>query len=179
MYINCKTHLKPKTSSLQKLMLNDDYIDFIDEYKYLGIWIDSQLSFTKHVRNIISNVSFRLGKLSRIRNCISKKTSLMVFKCMILPVLDYGDVFYSHAVHKHLIDKLQVLQNAAVRIICKLPKRTNTMQDEAELNLLPLMKRRLLHSTQLVAIYANTSSNLAETTARSMRMRGTTINRKH
>lgn len=99
MYIYHKTHLKPKTTSLKRLMLNNAYIDFIDEYKYLGIWIDSQLSFTKHVRNIISNVSFRLGKLSRIRNCISKKTALMLFKCMILPIFDYGDVFYDHVVN--------------------------------------------------------------------------------
>lgn len=58
MYINHKTHLKPKTASLQKLTFNSDYIDFVDEYKYLGIWIDSQLSFAKHIKNIISNVSF-------------------------------------------------------------------------------------------------------------------------
>lgn len=56
------------------LSFDGSMIEFVNEYKYLGVWIDSQLSFCKHIKSIIKNVSFKLSKLSKIRDCLSKKT---------------------------------------------------------------------------------------------------------
>lgn len=178
MFINHKTHCKPTSSSLRKLQLNSECIDFVDDYKYLGIWINSQLSFTKHVNSIISKVSFRLKILSRIRNCLSKQTSLLLYKCMILPIFDYGDIFFSHSANKVLLNKLQTLQNSAIRIICKLDKRSNTETDEKDLGLLRLEKRRLLHCIQLGAIYAQNTDYIDTHQNRNMRTRAISDNRR-
>lgn len=66
---------------------------------------------------------------------------------MILPVFDYGDMFYTYA-SKALLNKLQVLQNKAIRIIYKLKSRTNVTEYENSISLLPLAHRRQLHVLQ-------------------------------
>lgn len=132
----------------------------VNDYKYLGVWIDSQLSFAKHVKNTIKNVSFRISKLSKIHNSLTQKTALLLYKAMILPLYDNGDLFYHFACQKSLLQRLQTLQNNAVRIICKLPKRTNVLEEQRNLGLAGLSERRLLHSMQFAQILSLTSSNL-------------------
>lgn len=148
------------TNENDKLKINNRHIDYVCEYKYLGVWIDSDLTFTKHVRSIISNVSYRLKNLSRIRNCVTKQTALLLYKSMIVPLYDYGDVFFSNSCKKDLLKKLQTLQNYAVRTINRMPTRTNTTIAEAELGLMPLEKRRWLHSLQLAYYLANDVNNI-------------------
>lgn len=150
----------------------------MDDYKYLGIWINSQLSFSKHVKSIISKVSFRLKKLARLRNCLSKQTSLLLYKCMILPIFDYGDIFFNYSTTKALLNKLQTLQNPAVRIICKLEKRSNTASDESDLGLLTLDKRRLLHCIQAGAVFSQDYDYPDSHQNRIMRTRAISDNRR-
>lgn len=160
------------------LKINNKNIDCVCEYKYLGIWIDSDLTFSKHVKSIISNVSFRLKNLSRIRNCITKKTSLLLYTSMIVPLFDYGDIFFNHSCKKDLIKRLQSLQNHAIRTINRLPTRTNTSKDEIELNLLPLEKRRWLHSVQMAFYLASNGENLLQQRVSGVNTRALAVNRK-
>lgn len=66
---------------------------------------------------------------------------------MILPVLDYGDLFYS-CTSPTLLSKLQVLQNKAIRVICRLKARTNVDAYYDSFGLLPLINQRHLHILQ-------------------------------
>lgn len=66
---------------------------------------------------------------------------------MILPVIAYGDLFYSSASNA-ILSKLQIVQNKAIRIIHKLKARTNINDRENALDLLPLYCGRQLHILQ-------------------------------
>lgn len=101
----------------------------------------------------------------------------MLYKCMVLPIFDYGDVFYNKSANKVLLDKLQTLQNSAIRIISKLKNRTNTNSEELELGLLHLDKRRLLHCIHAGAIIAKDTNQLDTFQNRNIRTRSTTDNR--
>lgn len=161
-----------------KLTFNSQPIDYVEEYKYLGIWIDAKLSFNRHIRNTISKVCFRLSKLSRIRNCLSKETALTMYKCMILPVLDYGDIFFHHCANKILITKLQTLQNSAIRTISKMPKRTNTNEEEENLGLLSLNKRRTLHCIEFALILSLEKENCQSAQANTITTRAHSSDRR-
>lgn len=99
------------------------------------------LSFSKYIKGIISYVSFRLSHLSRMRKYITVQTAAMLYKSMILSIMDYGSIFYSSANYSS-IKKLQTLQIKAIRIILKLPKMTNTDNSHKELGLQLLEERR-------------------------------------
>lgn len=55
---------------------------------------------------------------------LNMKTALLVYKSKIMSYIDYALLFYS-SFKKADQRKLQVLQNRAIRVILKLPKRTN------------------------------------------------------
>lgn len=78
MFYNSK-YLNSTAKPRRKLTLGGKPLDWVSEYKYLGVTIDTSLKFNKHVKNI-KNVSFRLHKLRRIRGFLSKRTALQLFE---------------------------------------------------------------------------------------------------
>ena len=84
-------------------------------YNYLGIVLDSSLSFKKHMDQCERVVSHKIFILSKIRKSISEDTDIFVYRSMIAPIIDYGDVVYSGSFQEG-IAKLQKLQNRALRI---------------------------------------------------------------
>lgn len=72
-------------------------LDFVEDYKYWGITIDEKLTFKNHLNKLIKSVSFKTFQLSKIRSCLTKDTTSLLYKTMILTIIDYGDIFYGHA----------------------------------------------------------------------------------
>lgn len=112
-------------STFKKLQIGGREIEYVQDYKYLGLTIDMQLKFVKYTNLLINNVSHRISTLSRIRASITKDTALTLYKSMILTLFDYGCISY-RSTNSSLVNKLQTLQNKAIRIICGLPKYENT-----------------------------------------------------
>ena len=120
-----------------KFKLNNKVIGNTTSYKYLGLTLDSTLSFDKHTSNLIKTVTNKTYVLRKIRPYLNAQASLQIYKSMLLPILDYGDFIYSSAPQKNL-KKLQRLQNSNIRLCLSLPPltRTNDIHRLANLNLL-------------------------------------------
>ena len=84
-------------------------------YKYLGITLDDHLSYKQHIDQCTKIVSHKIYLLSKIRRFINEETALFIFRSMIAPILDYGDIIYMGGSENGL-SKLQKLQNRALRI---------------------------------------------------------------
>ena len=65
----------------------------VSSSKYLGLTLDSQLNYNLHVSKVISSVTGKLKQFRRMRSFLSTKAAIMVQRGMILPILEYGDVF--------------------------------------------------------------------------------------
>ena len=61
-------------------------------------------------------VSHKIDLLSKICKYITQYTAIIIYKTMVLPYFDYGDLIYA-AANMCLLDKLQRLQNKALRIM--------------------------------------------------------------
>ena len=136
--INCK---------LKEVKLRGETLSYTHTYKYLGVLLDSKLSFESHIKKVSNDVSYRLTKLFRLRNMITENVATKIYKVMILPLMDYCDIIYASGTQGNL-KKLKVLQNKALRIIGKMQKRTNTENIANRLKIQSLKKRRLLHMLQ-------------------------------
>ncbi len=68
----------------------------------------------------------------------------MLYKSLMIPTFDYGDVVYSCAT-KESLNKLQIVQNRACRVILREGRRANIDQMHKRLKLLKLDDRRELH----------------------------------
>jgi hypothetical protein len=80
------------TSGLD-IQLNGQKIDRVESFKYLGFWLDENLSFSKHVEHVRSKIIPNTFAIKRIRNFISEKTALQLYFSFVHSHLIYMNVF--------------------------------------------------------------------------------------
>ena len=109
--------MKSKTRKIQNhsLFMNNNRLDKVSSYKYLGIQLDSNLNFHKYLQDCIQRATYKIHMLAKIRSYIDFDSAITIYKTMILPIFEYGDMAYDQADYKSL-EKIQTLQNRALRI---------------------------------------------------------------
>ena len=99
------------------LIVNDDvYIEQVDLFKYLGVYVDLTLSFKEHVSYAGKKVKQRTGMLWRMRSFINQPLAKQLYLSLILPLFIYCNYVYDGC-SKCQSSKLEVLQNNALRPI--------------------------------------------------------------
>ena len=63
----------------------------VDLYTYLGLHISNNLNFQAHHKKLISQVQLKLSQFRKIICFINKKAAILIYKCTMLPVLEYAD----------------------------------------------------------------------------------------
>ena len=97
-----------------EVKFGDTPLQVVTSYKYLGLTLDSQLNYNQHVNKTIGSVTGKLEQFRRMRSFLSTKAAVMVYNGMILPILEYGDVFLRAASAENR-KRLQILQNKGLR----------------------------------------------------------------
>ena len=113
-------------------------------FTYLGVVLDEQLTYEAHIKQTISRVSAKLYQLRRIRQYVTDRAALLIYKNMILPILEYGDL-YMHSANMEHRKKLQTLQNRALKCALNRDKRYSTKLLHSEARILKLNLRRKKH----------------------------------
>ena len=92
---------------------------------------------------------------------MNKQVACQLYKSLILPKIEYGDVVYMTATKTSLND-LQKIQNICCRVILLANKRTHISDMHKSLQLIPLSDRRDLHLSQTCfkAIHDNPVNSL-------------------
>ena len=75
--------------------------------------------------------------------------ALMLYKSLVLPIIEYGDVCYD-GLSQENIERLQKLQNAACRLILRAEPRTPIREMHDKLELDYLIDRRGQHTSTMV-----------------------------
>ena len=90
--------------------------ELVENAKYLGMSINSDISWDFHVQRLCQNMYYHLSLLRRLRPIFPKDLLLQVYKSYIQPRLDYGITLYACSTQKN-IDLVQRVQNHAARLI--------------------------------------------------------------
>ncbi len=98
------------------LSLNNEVIDTVETFKYLGMYLDSNLQFHTHIDNLVDKASNKLKLMYKTRWMFDQETALTLYKSLITPYLDYGSIIYEIA-PEYQLKRLQVIQNSAARLI--------------------------------------------------------------
>ena len=72
--------------------LDGSDLEYVDNYKYLSVWLDCKLSFQTHIKHLQSKIKSRVGFLFRNKDSFIHVTKLTLVKLTILPILDFGNV---------------------------------------------------------------------------------------
>ena len=91
-------------------------IRFSECAKNLGVWLDKNLNFTNHVNKVVSSSFKTIKEIARIKYFIPEDCLISLITSLIFSKLDYCNALY-YKIDSSLIDKLQSVQNAALRLI--------------------------------------------------------------
>ena len=135
---------RPRTSKCGNLGLkiNNYELERVDTFKYLGVTLDPSLSYDAHLTAINATVRHKIFMLRAVRPFLTQFAALQVYRAMILPILEYGNILYDSAPRKHT-DKLQVAQNSALKAVFGLPKLTPTVVLHTKAKITTLVERRI------------------------------------
>ena len=111
--------------------------------------MDNTLSFVKHTKNVIKTASQKLYLLNKLRPYLSNLACLQVYKSMVLPYIEYGDVLYS-CTNVELLNKLQRIQNSGLKLSFRLPQTAGTLDIHRKAKLNLLIDRRDSHLLNLM-----------------------------
>ncbi len=88
--VHFRTKTQPRTDF--NFMFNNEIVECVDKYKYLGIILDEYLDFNITVTVLASSASRALGsiysKFAKLKG-ISFSTFTMIFHSGVVPILDY------------------------------------------------------------------------------------------
>ncbi len=101
--------------------------------------LDPQLLFKAHIDALVDKTTNKLGLLYKTRWLFDKQTALALYKSLITPLLDYGSILYEIAPQ---YAGLQIIQNAAARLIMTADARCPIYQLHEDLHLDTLATRR-------------------------------------
>ena len=96
----------------------DNRIEWLNSVKYLGVLLDSKLTFTAHINSIVQKSIGLLIKLYPLlkNNYLSSANKLLIYKSIVRSCMMYACPVWSMTC-KTNINKLQVTQNKFLRII--------------------------------------------------------------
>jgi len=107
---------KQKKKTQINVTLNGMTLEKKDTVKYLGILLDSQLSWQPQVSQVKRNISYGLGSLYKLRHFVPKKSLPNLYYSFIYSHISYGIEAWG-AANDSILSSISVVMNKALRAI--------------------------------------------------------------
>jgi hypothetical protein len=137
-----KTHLMLfKTNSKSKdnlyVRINGSQIDQVDAVKFLGIRIDSKLSWKDELQDIESSICSACFALRTLRDELDVQHLKMIYHSIVESKLRYSIRFWGNGFRKN-INRAFVLQKRAIRTMTRTPQWVSCRELFVKLRILTL-----------------------------------------
>ena len=127
------------------LSLNNINIESVSHFTFLGIILDTALSWKYHINMIAIKISKVIGILHKLKYIFPKNIVLTIYKSLILPHLNYGLLLWG----VHLQD-ISVLQKKAIRVVTNNTYKSHTEPIFKEYGLLNVNDMFLLNKLKFL-----------------------------
>ena len=124
--------------SYPPISIDDIELTVTEKQKYLGLIFDCNLSWTHHVAYVCSKMLYYLYLLSTHRHVIDYNLIKLLLESLVLSHLSYCVTVWGPSLRSNLLQRLQRMQNRAVRLCCNLRKYDHVSAFYHKLNWLPL-----------------------------------------
>lgn len=105
------------------IKINNDRLIHESRIKYLGVMLDSELTFRPHADYIMRKFSQRVGFIYRVGRNLSMYTKYLMYNCLAAPYLKFCSALL-YNLPNYKINEFQVIQNRALRTILKCNRYT-------------------------------------------------------
>lgn len=107
------------------IKINNTTIERTDCYKYLGLWIDKQLTWNTHTDRIRKKLNPLVGALRKVAEYLPTSTLQSIYHSLIISKISYLLGIWGNT-SKGNLQRMQTMQNKAIKAIYKMPYRTST-----------------------------------------------------
>jgi len=77
--------------------INNTQLEQCDSYKYLGIFIDKDLSWRTHIQYITKKVLKACGAIAKLRHCVCIDTLKNVYYSLVYSYIRYGLMIWGNS----------------------------------------------------------------------------------
>ena len=85
---------KKKTQNHPNISLNNIQVERVSHQKHLGVILDEKLNFKEHIDSTILKVNRSIPVIKTFRYSLPRKSLITIYKALLRPLLDYGDIIY-------------------------------------------------------------------------------------
>ena len=82
-------HTPHRKVTIPRIKINNSSVEVVDEFKFLGIFIDKHLKWSTHTEFIASKSSNYTGVINRLKHTLPPQILLTLYNTRILPHLHY------------------------------------------------------------------------------------------
>ena len=129
--------------------LNEKELEQVADSRYLGVTLQENLRFSKHIEAKITTAKKQLGMIKRALFWAPQRAKLLAYKSLCMPHLEYAAAAWDTS-NKGEIAGLEQVQNQAVRFIAGLKGTRGIGEAMAKLGLPSLQQRRKQQRLQLL-----------------------------
>ena len=142
----------PKIVPTLKLSINDNPIEQVTNFNFLGITIDQNITQNDHISKISIKVARVIGILNKLKHVFSQKIMRTIYNSLIHPHFIYGLYLWDFSPKR-----LTMLQKKAVRILSLRPYVSHSTLLFKSLKILKIEDQ---YSIQLYKLYYKNTNNL-------------------
>ncbi|XP_076155180.1 uncharacterized protein LOC143138640 [Alosa pseudoharengus] len=106
----------------------------------LGVVLDNQLNFSDHVASVARSCRFALYNIRKIRTYLNQDATQLLVQAIVISRLDYCNALLT-GLPACAVKPLQMIQNAAARLVYNQPKRAHVTPLLIQLHWLPMAAR--------------------------------------
>ena len=117
--------------------------------KNLGVILDNTLSFSTNIKAVTRSCRFMLYNIRRVRPCLTQEAAQVLIQALVISRLDYCNSLLA-GLPACAIKPLQLIQNAAARLVFNLPKFSHVTPLLRSLHWLPV-EARIRYKTMVIA----------------------------
>jgi hypothetical protein len=131
---------KPKNKRVaidNNLVINGQNISLVSSVKFLGIHLDSTISWSNHLSYIKTKIAKGLGIIIKVKKLFNQKTLITLYNCFIYPYLTYCLEIWGGAANTHILPLFK-LQKKFVKIVTNSNYLAHTENLFSHLAALPL-----------------------------------------
>ena len=103
------------------VFLDGEELELVTHFKYLGVILDSNLTFKKHIKMVSNTIKFGLQNFKQIRSSITTEAAKSYLHCMIFSHIEYCLTTWSFA-GTTALKPIEQLYKKAIRVRDKKPQ---------------------------------------------------------
>ena len=133
---------KKKTQNYPNISLNNIQVERVSHQKHLGITLNEKLNFKEHIGSTILKVNRGIAVIKNLRYSLPRKSLITIYKALLRPLLDYGDIIYDQPHNESVCGKFESVQDKVALVTTGAIQGTSREKIYQELGLESLRVRR-------------------------------------